>query len=743
MWLIILLLTGLFPQAGKAAHIVGGEITYECLGQVDADRMRYRFTMKVYRDCFGGGAQFDRPGGQVRAILTIYRGTNRTPFRSVDAGAPVVTDILPELGINNPCIIIPTNVCVEEGVYTFEEVLPISTESYYIVYQRCCRNGTINNLRDPGGAGSSYTVEITPLAQNSCNNSPVFKQFPPIVICANEELVFDHSATDVEGDQLVYSFCAPLAGGSRNNVAPNPDAPPPWDQVRYSPTFTSANPMRGDPPLSITSNSGIIRGVPVNQGQYVVGICVQEFRNGQLLSELRRDFQFNVTFCEPQVNASISGELDGGGVYFYETCNDPIITMINRSTNVNFIEDYLWTFDIADASGNPLTFNTRNIVVEFPGPGRYTGQMVLNPGSSAACSDTADVVVVINPPIEPDFTFEYDTCVAGDVAFVDQSTPPPSGIANWDWNFGDFRSSTEKTPSHRYQSPGLRDVELKVTDNAGCTDSITKQVSWFPAPAFIILEPSEEIGCPPLEVTFTNLSEPIDDTYDIRWDFGDGGTSTDFSPVHTYTEPGRKTVTVEITSPIGCYNVGVFEDLVEVDSPPVAAFDYTPKVDITNFNPTVQFIDESKNLVQWDWDFGGFAASGLTDPEFTFLDTGQHVVTLIGTHYYGCIDTFSQVIDVEPRIRYFLPNAFTPNEDAKNELFQPKGFFRGIRGYQMVVYNRWGEVIFETSNPEEGWNGRKFNNGRAVPSGAYVYQVRFLEPRGMPREFQGTVIVIR
>ncbi|MEM9917001.1 MAG: PKD domain-containing protein [Bacteroidota bacterium] len=732
----------MFTNEVQAAHIVGGEMTYECLGPEGNNSMRYRFTMKVYRDCAGNGADYDGPDGQVRAHITVYQGSSINPFTTVFAGRPRISRIEADIGINNPCIIVPTNVCVQEGIYIFEEVLPIVDESYHIVYQRCCRNGSISNLRRPGETGSSYTVEISPLAQRTCNNSPTFKQFPPIVICADQELIFDHSATDAEGDQLVYSFCTPLNGGTTFDVAPNPDAPPPWQAVRYVPPYSGNRPITGAPDLSITPNTGIIRGVPTIQGQFVVGICVQEFRNGDLLTELRRDFQFNVTFCEPQVNATISGDLDAG-VYRYQTCNETVITMINRSTNVNFIDSYLWQFNTTDRDGNPLVFDTRNIVAEFPGPGKYSGRMILNPGSSALCTDTADVEVVISPPIEPQFIAEYDTCVAGSVSFQELTPLIENGVASWNWDFGDQNTSNEQNPVHRYQTPGLREVSLTIVDSFGCSGTFTQEINWFPAPAVIILEPSAEVGCAPLEVTFNNLSEPIDETYNIRWNFGDGNTGTEISPTHVYTKEGFQTVTVEILSPLGCYNIGVFEDLIEVDSSPVVSFNYTPEVGISNFNPTVQFFDQSKHIVQWDWDFGGLGSSGLISPSFTFPDTGRHVVTLTGTHFYGCVDTFSQVIDVVPLIRYFLPNAFTPNGDDKNEFFGPKGFFRGIRNYQMVIYNRWGELIFETTNPDERWNGRKFNTGRSAPSGAYAYHISFVGPRGTPQEFQGTAILVR
>ena len=199
-------------ELALAKHIIGGDIQYECLGDG-----RYRITMKIYRDCRPqeqaaelDGAEGDPDGG---AFVTIYRGN--TSFQEVQ------TLVLPLNGHrfieapDFPCLIPPDNLCVEEGLYVFEVEFADwpSSQSYHIVYQRCCRNNTISNIVAPGDNGATYAIEITPEAQAVCNNSPVFREFPPTVVCVDNSIDFDHSASDMEGDSLVYSFCFPLNGG--------------------------------------------------------------------------------------------------------------------------------------------------------------------------------------------------------------------------------------------------------------------------------------------------------------------------------------------------------------------------------------------------------------------------------------------------------------------------------------------------------------------------------------------------
>ena len=724
------------------AHIVGGDITYRCLGPGAGNNMNYRFEMKVYRDCFGQGAGFDSgPNSFTTGTITVYRGTSLTPFiRSIDLDAPEISQPLTP-NANNPCLDPPEDVCVEEGTYIFTRPLPISTESYYIVYQRCCRNGTITNIFDPGGTGSTYYVEITPEAQQSCNNSPIFRNFPPLAICVNEPLSFDHSAADAEGDQLVYEFCSPLTGGTRTSVAPDPDgAPSSWQDVDFIlPNYSPTNPVGGNPQIQINPATGEITGTPNIEGQYVVGICVKEYRNGQLLSTLQRDFQFNVVVCEAQVNANLDG-IDAGAAYVFNSCTDSTITIINRSTREEFIDEYLWLFDDGDIIA-PLSFNTRDITVTFPGPGEYFGLMILNPGTD--CSDTAEIEVYIAAPINADFEFDYDTCVAGPVTFFDQ-TPDIGRVYDYEWSFGDANASSESSPVHNYISPGLRNVTMKVTDQIGCEDEVIKQVNWFPVPPLIIIDPSAEVGCAPLDVVFTNLSTPVDNSYEINWDFGDG---TDIiqgiSPGHVYQETGIYTINVDITSPIGCFTSREFPFLIEVDSPVVANFTYEPQMGISNFEPRVNFFDQSRQARAWDWTFGDFGSTIIQNPSFVFPDTGLQLVTLVATHFYGCQDTVQYWVDVVPEITFFMPNAFTPNSDDTNDFFRPGGFFRGIRNYQMQIFDRWGGLVFEADDPMQAWNGKKNNTGKALPKGIYVCRITYASPRGGQEEVQGYVTLFR
>jgi gliding motility-associated-like protein len=733
----------LIPASIQAKHIIGGVMTYECLGEG-----LYEFTLRVYRDdnCFDC-AEFDPI-----ASIGIYRCNNCNPESQNNPFMTINTPLVSSGVVENPdypCLI-PPNVVVEEGLYVFTAELPLSDQSYHISYQRCCRNVTISNIVFPDDQGATYTNEITPFAQQECNSSPVFNEFPPTIICAGESLNFDHSATDPDGDQLVYSFCAPFDGGGNDTsgpgyeectgAQPTPACPPPYSPIPFvAPNYTFDEPMGGNPIVSIDPNTGLITGTPNIIGQFVVGVCVEEYRNGVLIGTVFRDFQFNVAPCDPTVVAEVgSDEIINGQEYLVVSCGDLSVTFDNQSFQEQFINTYEWTFEI---EGQTESSSLWEPTFNFPDTGMYAGQLILNPNT--ICGDTADILVQIYPEINADFSYEYDTCIAGPTVFTDASVSGSGTITDWNWSFGDGNTSSEQNPVHTYMTPGDIPVTLTVTDINDCRASDTQILPYYPVPNLLIISPSTFEGCQPAEIFFDNLSSPISDAYDILWEFGDGGTGTAVSPTYVYEEPGVYTVSIDVVSPIGCQTDTTFENLISVLPSPTAGFSYTPD-QLSNLKPEISIFDESMDASRWIYDFGtGAPPATIPSPAYTFPDTGQYLVQQVVFHPSGCTDTLIQLIDVIPEIRYYLPNAFTPNQDGTNEFYRGAGVIDGATGFQMSIWNRWGEMVFETSDPLEGWNGRKFNSGRMVPNGVYMVLVTFTGPRGKPYEFQGAATVVR
>ena len=749
--LILFLFLSIAVFQVQARHIIGGVMTYTCLGGGD-----YEFILTLYRDCnCTNCADFDPV-----AAIGIYKCNGDDCSKLSQFGTfariNVPLEVVRSVGAPSyPCLI-PPNVCVQEGIYRFKLSsynlrLPESDSSYHISYQRCCRNVTINNILRPDDSGATYTIEITPEGQKVCNNSPVFDGFPPTVICNNFPIDFEHSATDPDGkDQLVYEFCSPLLGGGQllqgalaqtcDGAIPTPACPPPYKEVTFiAPAYNPLVPMGGNPVVSIDANTGLITGKPDRLGQYVVGVCVLEYRDGVLLSKVFRDFQFNVANCDPTVVADVEKDaVISQRNYLINSCGKFEIEFVNKSYQRNAINKYEWSFNIG---GVRRLFSDWSPKVTFPGIGDYTGQLILNPNTD--CGDTAYINVKIYPEITADFEFEYDTCIAGPVAFKDLSVTGAQQITNWDWSFGDGNSSTLKNPTHIYRIPGDIPVSLKVRDNNLCEDIKTIPVDYFPVPSLIVISPSDFVGCTPADIFFDNLSFPIDNTYDIEWTFGDGGMSDQISPTHTFEKSGIYSVSVNITSPIGCKTDTIFNNLIEILDAPEANFSYSPD-EPTSLAPTVSFTDESKGLVAaWEWFFGDNKKAYVKNPVHAYRDSGRYEVVQIVIHPNGCTDTAYAVIDVIPEVRYFLPNAFTPNSDGTNEVYKGVGIMDGIREFSMSIWNRWGEMVFQTNDPAVGWDGKIGPNGQLAPQGVYAVYVNYTSPRGETIKQQTFATLIR
>lgn len=744
---LILAIIALFQTVGYAAHIVGGEITYRCLGN-----NTYEFTLLVYRDCQSSGAQFDSAPGGLEGTVSIFEGT--TLRENVVLTAPFIENIPPNL--SNPCLTIPDDVCVESGRYRFTRVLPQSPNSYTVTYQRCCRNSTISNIFVPGSTGATYTVELTSFAQETCNSTPVFNDFPEIIICSNEPLVFDHSATDPDGDVLEYSFCSPFGGGGLagsgnsggmstdiNGVAPNPDAPPPYNDVNYIvPSFTSQFPLGGEPRISIDANTGLITGTPLINGQFVVGVCVREFRNGTLLSTVQRDFQFNVEDCQAAVRADIVEDvLLGDQSFLVNICGQDEFLFQNESEDRNNISEFFWEFNTGP-NGELERFEDFEPLISFPDTGQFMGVLVLNPGE--ICGDTAEIFVNVFPGVTADFDLDFDTCIIGPVVFFDSSFTGADRITDWDWDLDDGEFSTEPSPIVLYTEPGIKDVTLIVTDNNDCQSRLDTQFNWSPIPSEVIVQPTSFIACSPGGfVTFNNLTTPIDSTYDILWNFGDGNTSTEISPTHEFTDVGTFNISVNIISPFECEITETFNSFITIMQGPIADFTFAPD-EITNLNPQVFFTDQSSpDVVNWQWDFSGQGASRDQNPSFIFRDSGLQEIVLLVTAENGCVDTAFAVVDVVPFDSFFLPNAFTPNNDDRNDTFLGVGSLENISNFNMMIWDRWGELIFETDDQFEGWNGQKNNSGPDLPNGVYVVLVTFDSARDGQRQLKAYATLIR
>lgn len=518
----------LFSSGLFAEHIIGGEMYYECLGG-----LTYRVTMKLYRDCNSTGAVFDNPASF--SVFNANDGFVITHTVALTSSNFIVPDL------SSPCLAVPPDICVEEGIYIFEITLPSDDQMYQIVYQRCCRNGSIQNLINPGDQGLSIVAQIPPASDAVCNSRPYFNNFPPPVLCAQAALVFDHSATDPDGDSLAYSLCSPFIGATAQAPAPNQASNPPYDEVAWGTGFSATNPLNANPGLAIDPVTGLLTGTPTQLGQFVVGVCVEEWRNGNLLSVNTRDFQFNVAYCE-ELSTALIAEPEAG-----DLCADLIFDFENLSDPSN---TFVW--DFGDLSTDDDVSTAYSPSYTYPDTGTYYVTLITNPGFF--CSDT--VVLVLPLAYETQIGVEIADfeCVNGQQIFTFVADGIFDGDAEITWDLGPNATPPTATgltvEGVTFSTLGDQIIDVQVLDNVcQAQDAVTVNI---PDPPQVTITPQDTF-CSGLHYSFSQESE---NASIFSWDFGVAGTDADVSdqPAAGYTFPnvGLYTVSVTAQNPDNC-----------------------------------------------------------------------------------------------------------------------------------------------------------------------------------------------
>jgi gliding motility-associated-like protein len=711
----LIVLFALFLVPGKifSTHIVGGEIYYDYLGGNN-----YKITLKVYRDCFNGVPPFDNPG-----FVFVYDAFgNLTTTLSI--AVPPSTIIPPT--INNPCFTPPNDICVEEAVYITTATLPPSPGGYTLVYQRCCRNISILNIINPNSVGASYFCHIPGSEVVAVNSEPRFTYFPPIFICNGIPINFDHVASDPDGDSLAYKLCDPYNGlddccpslnpptaNSPNGVncpasCPINAPPPPYPTVPFLFPYTGAYPLSSNPAIAIDVNTGWLSGVPDLNGQWVVGVCVEEWRNGVLIGTHHRDFQFNVVACPGLVYSSILGQTT--------YCFGYTATFDNQSTNGT---GYLWNF------GDPTTLADTSHAFEpnytYPDTGHYTVTLIVNPYTP--CADTSSQTFEIFPLLDPVFTQPAGQCITGNnFSFTAGGTFAGNGI--FSWTFGSVASpssSSLQNPSGiTYSQPGTFPVGLTISEN-GCTESFVDSVVVFPIPD-ADFNATPLLGCVPMFVQFYD-SSVVGTPANYFWDFGDGTSSTLQNPSHVYPNIGVYTVSLTLITVSGCIDTStiVIPAMVTVQGSPTAGFSLSP-TSTSIFEPWITMTDASVGAVSWYYYYGDGGSDSIPNPIHTYSSTGEFDVMQVVINSVGCPDTAYQTVNIIPEYRFWIPNAFTPfNNDQVNPIFKPVVF--GVEEYEFLIFDRWGELIYETHEPTEGWDGTY--RGDKCQMEVYVWKVSY------------------
>jgi gliding motility-associated-like protein len=396
---------------------------------------------------------------------------------------------------------------------------------------------------------------------------------------------------------------------------------------------------------------------------------------------------------------------------------------------------YTFTWNPSSVGTGPGLFNVSPV-----SPTTYTFTVV--DANMCVAQPQGFVTVHVNPQI---------TVTATDVSVCDGTAVTISATANggagapytYTWNNGAVGASQTVTPT------GATSIDYTVTANDnGCSVAVTDVATVTIHPLAVgFITPGSQSGCEDFTTTFTGLSNS-GVSYD--WNFGDGTGTYNGNPMdHTFTNAGTYSISLDITTADGCVTTVTNPNSIQVNPAPTAAFDYTPKPVLLS-DPTVTFVDQSIGGNDWLYDFIyinntiPIYTDTLQNPTFVYPDTGIYVVQQVVFNSFGCTDTTYRNIEVEPEYVLYAPNAFTPtNHDGVNDVFMVKGIGIDPDNFTMMIFDRWGNEIFKTTDLAKGWDGRANGGSNVAQIDVYVWKVITKDYRGDEHSYTGHVSLVK
>jgi gliding motility-associated-like protein len=292
-----------------------------------------------------------------------------------------------------------------------------------------------------------------------------------------------------------------------------------------------------------------------------------------------------------------------------------------------------------------------------------------------------------------------------------------------------------------YENPLIStDYVLSATNSCGQTiyDTVSVIVNSLPV---IALNPSMGSICPGESVSFINngTNSP---SWNYVWNFGDGFMSTAMNPNHIYSNSGAYLVSLTVTDDNGCTNSLNNGSFVTVN-PQASAIFTSSSLSETTLDPTFAFTNFSINATEYIWDFGDGQMSLVTSPIYTYADNGNFVVSLTANNIFNCPDSTFLILEVKPSYDIYLPNAFTPDGDDFNGIFYAKGYGISDKDYTLHIFNRWGDLIFESHDMNQGWDGTMKKDGTKAQDDVYTWVVYFRDISEKKHKKEGHVSLLK
>jgi len=370
------------------------------------------------------------------------------------------------------------------------------------------------------------------------------------------------------------------------------------------------------------------------------------------------------------------------------------------------------------------------------------------------------IEITVTPPLDLTVTNDLFICDGLNTDLLATGDNGNGGPYTFTWSDenGQVINGTQSGDSSTINVNPTSPVYYYVELSDGCTIPVSDSVlvSINPNPQILVIS-TDSTGCEPFTTQFVaNTDIGTNFTFDVNCDSTAEYSGSNNTFTYQYENYGVYDVCASTTSDEGCVTSVSIPNMIEVYENPIAQFNVTPE-ETSILSPAIEINDNSYGGYYYSWDFGdGAVLSGpmdttittdslfsgtIIDPIHFYSDTGYFDITLTLTNSNGCTSTYTQTVYIEGDYILFTPSAITPNGDGKNDVFYPKGIGIDPDNYQLFIFNRWGELIFESYNPSVGWDGTY--QDKVVQIDVYVWMVRTQDHKGTPHEYIGHVTVVR
>ncbi len=388
---------------------------------------------------------------------------------------------------------------------------------------------------------------------------------------------------------------------------------------------------------------------------------------------------------------------------------------------------YLWS--------GPGGYTSGSANAILPSTSNTTAQTYTVVGTAAnTCTRAAYATLATYPLPQPTFTAPLRVCIHSTMRLQG------AGAQTYTWSgpFNYFLANQDVSiPVFNMQQAGT--YTLSVIDNMGCTNFTTTSILVDPAPTGKLVSNNRNNYCVPFCSEFWLKSSSASPIVSTVWKANNQTIASDTFNL-CIAKAGDNGVVGTFTDAIGCTSTMSFA--VQGNPTPVADFDFIPARPVESTD-LVLFHDQSscEKPVNWEWFFidnKGFS-SNSQNPSYIFEQAGTYAIAMQVTNSWGCADTVIKTIIVSSDFNLFVPDAFTPNDDGLNDIFMPKG--NGISKYNLSIYDRWGNRIFETSDPATGWSGPV--NGDNSADNVYQWLIECTDTHGKTKTLTGHVTCAR